>query len=98
MSVFDANFQGELLAASSSLASAQSQNQSLQQQMLVVSGDARSSAAAAATAAAALAAREARIEKLEKALEEQQAAHAMELRRMSDEQYVPAAVVFFWCP
>ncbi len=66
--------------------------------MLVVSDDAKSSAAAAAAAAAALAVREARIEKLEKTLEEQQAAHAMELRRMRDEQYVPADVVFFWYP
>lgn len=63
--------------------------------MLVVSDDAKSSAAAAATAAAALAVREARIEKLEKALQEQQAAHAMELHRMRDEQYVPADVVIF---
>ncbi len=87
-SAFDAYFQAELMTLNGSLASAQSQNQFLQQQILVLNDNLKSSAAASSSAAAALAASEVRSGKLGNDLEEQQTAHLLEIRRIRDEQYV----------
>jgi hypothetical protein len=86
---FDANLQAELLSTNNTLASTQLHHQSLQQQVLLLKDDAKSSAAAAEEAASALSTSQGCIEKLEKALEEQQVEHSKELRQSRDEQYVP---------
>jgi hypothetical protein len=86
--VFDAFFQAELLTSNGSLASVQSQNQFLQQQILVLNDNLKSSAAASSSAAAALAASEVRSGKLGNDLEEQRTAHLLEISRIRDEQYV----------
>lgn len=87
-SVFDAFLQAELLTLNGSLASTQSQNQFLQQQILVLNDNFKSAAAASSSAAAALAASEVRSVKLGNDLEQQRTAHLLEICRIRDEQYV----------
>jgi hypothetical protein len=93
MVVFDANVQAELLNATGSLVSAQSQNQLLEQEILLVKDELKSSVAAASSAAVSLAASEVRVKKLDATLEEQRAAHLMELRQIREEQYVHGSII-----